>query len=173
MPGDWSTDLAAALRFPLTSWARLALAFALAALTYALLVASTAPEYSLQMLGANPGYAGEVLASLTRLTYQEGGLRSLGLVTLYAGLTGVAFTNMVAQLRTVGISGATGAAGVLPGLVASGCASCGAGLLGFLGFAGAMTVLPFGGDLVRLAGILLLGYFLARAGDPRYCDVPA
>lgn len=61
--------------------------------------------------------------------------------------------------------------GVLPGVVAAGCASCGAGVLGALGFVGTMAALPYDGNLLRVGGIVLLLFFLGRAGDPRTCSI--
>jgi len=139
--------------------------------TYVLLILSTFPEMSIQMLGAGLHWFDETLVLLTQNTYATNGATGLGMIVVYAGLTGVAVVNTAGQVRTMGVSSASDLAGVLPGLVASGCASCGAGLLGFLGFAGAMAALPFHGDLLRVGGIVLLLGFLARSGDPRQCAV--
>ena len=161
----------AALAYPLTSTAR-TLAFAgSAAVTYVVLVLSSFPAYSLQMLTADPRYLDEAVVALTANTYATVGAVGLTLVVAYAVLTGVAVTNAVGQVNRRGLAGTSGLSGVVPGLVASGCASCGAGLLGLLGFAGALTTLPFHGNLLRAGGLVLLGWYLARAGDPRYCTV--
>jgi hypothetical protein len=166
-----ATDLREALLFPFTTNGRLALAAAVAVVTYAVLVLSTFPSMSAQMLSAGVGYAVDAVLLLTANTYATVGATGLGLVVAYAYLTGVAVTNALAQVRLVGVGGMTNLGGVLPGLVASGCASCGAGVLGLLGFAGALTALPFHGNLVRVGGIALLLYFLARTGDPRRCGL--
>lgn len=166
---DWSRDLRDALAFPLTSDGRLLLAGAVTLLTYVVVVLSTFPRFSLQVLSRDLGDLPWSVAVLTRETYLGGGWTTVALVVAYALLTGVAVANAVAHVRQVRSSGVSTVAGVVPGFVAAGCASCGAGVLGALGFAGALATLPYGGDLLRLAGVLLLLFFLGRAGDPRRC----
>lgn len=161
----------AALGYPLTSTPRMLLAAGVAVLTYVLLILSTFPSYSAQMLGAGIGYLDDALLALTANTYATIGTVGLALVVTYAIATGVALTTALGRLQYGAGSGASGASSVLPGLLASGCASCGAGVLGLLGFAGALATLPFHGNLLRLGGLLLLGVYLARVGDPRQCSV--
>ena len=164
-------DLAAALSFPLTTNRRALGAAALSVVTYVGLILSSFPGYSAQMLGADIGYINDAVLALTANTYATIGPFGLGLIVAYAVLTGVALTNVVTQLRMQDISGVRDLLGVIPGLLASGCASCGAGVLGLLGFAGALAAMPFDGNLLRLGGIALLLFFLARSGDPRSCRV--
>lgn len=168
----WADDLAAALQFPLSTLRRAVVTAAVAVVVYLLLILSTFPEYSLQMLGAGLGYLDTAVVALTRTTYRSVGWVGLGLIVAYGVLTGVALTNMVARVRFQGVSDASDAAGLVPGLVASGCASCGAGLLGFLGFAGALAAMPFHGNLLRVGGLVLLVGVLVRTGDPRTCRLP-
>jgi hypothetical protein len=160
-----------AVGYPLTTTRRTLLAAAVAAVTYVLLVLSTFPTYSAQMLGAGVEYLDDALLALTANTYATIGTVGLSLVVAYAVATGIAVTTAVGQVRNAGGSGASGLSSVLPGLLASGCASCGAGVLGLLGLAGAMAALPFQGNLLRLGGLVLLGVYLARVGDPRRCAV--
>ncbi|WP_336035312.1 hypothetical protein [Halobacterium yunchengense] len=164
-------DVFAAFGYAFATPARVAGVLAGAAVTYAALVLSAFPEYTGQMLGAGVGYLDDALVALTRNTLSTAGTVGLALVVLYALVTGVALVTAAGQVRQTDESGVEGLTGVVPGLVASGCASCGAGLLGLLGFAGALAALPFHGNLVRLAGLLVLLWFLARAGDPRTCRV--
>ncbi|MEF8806432.1 hypothetical protein [Natronomonas sp.] len=169
--GPWARNLASALGYPLTSNRRLLVAGAVAVLTYALLVLSTFPQFTIQLLTRNPTDVFYAVASLTRETYLSVGWLGLGLVTTYALLTGVAVTNAVTLFRRARRRSASTALGILPGFLAAGCASCGAGVLGALGFVGAMAALPFEGNLLRLGGILLLLFFLGRTGDPRTCSI--
>ena len=165
------TDLAAALSFPLTTNRRAFGAGVLSVVTYVGLVLSSFPEYSAQMLAAGFGYVDDAVLALTANTYATIGPFGTGLIVAYAVLTGVALTNVATQLWMQDISGVRDLFGVVPGLLASGCASCGAGVLGLLGFAGALAAMPFNGNLLRLGGIVLLLFFLARSGDPRACRV--
>jgi len=174
LPGRTAvTDLRDALVFPFTTNRRLALAAVVAVLTYLLLVLSTFPSMSAQMIAAGVGYLDDAVLRLTANVYATAGAAGVALVVLYAYLTGVALTNSIAQVRSFGLGGMTNLTGVLPGLFASGCASCGAGVLGLLGFAGALAAMPFDGNLLRVGGIALLLYFLARSGDPRQCRIDA
>ncbi|SHL59260.1 hypothetical protein [Haladaptatus paucihalophilus] len=165
----WGADLQSALAYPITSISRVISAILIAIVTYVLLILSTFPEMSIQMLGAGLQWFDDTMILLTENVLATNGWFGLALIISYAVLTGVAIVNVVAQISVTGISSLSDLIGVLPGLVASGCASCGAGLLGFLGFAGAMAAMPFHGDLLRVGGIILLLTFLARAGDPREC----
>ncbi|ELY50203.1 hypothetical protein [Natronolimnohabitans innermongolicus] len=169
--GKFGRNLSDAIRYPFESW-RGTIGFVLVTFgTYTLLILSTMPEFALQMLGDGLHWFDYVLVSLTESVYLTDGATGLGIIVSYALLTGVAVVNAVAQLRLIGLSGATSVSGVLPGLVASGCASCGAGLLAFLGFAGGLTLLPFDGTLLQVGGLALLLFFLGRAGHPERCVV--
>jgi hypothetical protein len=158
-----------ALAFPFSSPPRILGILVAAAATFVVLVLSTFPRMSVQMLGAGLHWFDDTLILLTQNTVATVGYTGLALMAVYAALTGVAVVNTLASVRIDGVSNVSDATGVLPGLFASGCASCGAGVLGLLGFAGALAALPFHGDLLRLGGILLLLGFLGRAGDPRRC----
>ena len=165
--------LLAALVYPLTTGRRAAFASVGAGLAYVLLVLSAFPSYSVQMLQAGLGYADDAVLALTANAYATTGWLGVGLIVLYSMLTGVALVVVGTQLRTQWRAGAGGLSSLVPALVASGCASCGTGVLGLLGFAGAVAMLPFEGNLLRLGGILLLVGYLARTGDPRTCAVPS
>ena len=164
-------NLVAALSFPLTTNQRVLSAAIGSILTYVVLILSSFPEYSVQMLAGGLYYVDDAVLALTANTYASIGSLGLGLIVAYAVLTGIAMTNVIAQLQMHTISSVRDLFGVVPGLLASGCASCGAGVLGLLGFAGALAALPFNGNLLRLGGIVLLLYFLHRSGDPRACEV--
>lgn len=164
-------QLLAAFGYPLTSLRRITVLTVFSVATYLLLILSTFPEYTAQMLGAGVGYVDDAVLALTANTYATIGGVGLGLVVLYAMVTGIALTNAIGRLRQTGLSGTRGLSSVVPGLLVSGCASCGAGVLGLLGFAGALALLPFDGNLLRAGGLLLLLVYLARLGDPRECSI--
>ncbi|WP_123538441.1 hypothetical protein [Halosimplex salinum] len=168
---DWARGLREALVYPLTSDVRLLSAAVGTVLTYVVLVLSSFPQFSVQVLASDPTDVVYAVSALTREVYLSTGALGLALVAGYAVLTGVATTNALALVRRARRRGASTIVGVLPGVFAAGCASCGAGVLGALGFVGAMAALPFDGNLLRAGGIALLLFFLARAGDPRTCSV--
>lgn len=167
----WLRDLRDALVYPLTSNGRLLTTGIATSLTYVILVLSSFPQFSVQILTRDPTDLTYAVTALTREVYLGTGWLGLGLVAAYALLTGVAVTNAVALARRTRRAGASTLAGVVPGLLAAGCASCGAGVLGALGFVGAMAALPFEGNLLRVGGIALLAVFLGRTGDPRTCSI--
>jgi hypothetical protein len=168
---DWIRDLRDALGYPLTSDARLLVTAVVTVATYAVLVLSSFPQFSIQVLATDPTDVGYAVTALTREVYLTTGYLGLALVAAYTVLTGIAVTNALALVQRAHRRGASTIVGVLPGLLAAGCASCGAGVLGALGFVGAMAALPFDGNLLRLGGIALLLVFLGQAGDPRTCAV--
>jgi len=167
----WARDLRDALLYPLTSDLRLLSAAVATVVTYVVLVLSSFPQFSIQMLTNDPTDVVYAVTALTREVYLSTGWLGLGLVAVYAVLTGVATINALALVRRARRTGASTIVGVLPGVLAAGCASCGAGVLGALGFVGAMAALPFDGNLLRLGGIALLLFFLGRAGDPQTCSI--
>jgi hypothetical protein len=170
--GDALANLRQSLGFAVSSPTRLLATLAVAAVAYVVLVLSSFPEYSVQMLGAGVGYLDEAVVDLSENVLATGGPRALGLLVVYALLTGVTATVVGAQVRIAGVNwrSLSDVAGVAPGLAAAGCAGCGAGLLGLVGFAGALSAMPLHGDLLRIGGIGLLLFALARTGDPRTCE---
>jgi hypothetical protein len=169
--GAHASRLLAAVGYPLATTRRALVTAGFAIVTYCLLVLSTFPEYSIQMLGADLGYVDDALLALTANTYRTVGGTGLGLTVMYAITTGVALTTTFGRVRDAGATGVRDLWSVLPGLLASGCASCGAGVLGLLGFAGALATMPFEGNLLRLGGIALLLGYLSRVGHPRRCEL--
>ena len=167
----FTAGLRDAFVYPFESWIGTAGVVAFSVLTYLLLVMSTMPEFSVQMLGQGIDWLGYVVVSLTETTYHTSGVTGVGTLVVYAVLTGVAVVNVAGQIRVVGASSLKDLTGVIPALVASGCASCGAGLLGLLGFTGALAAMPYDGMLVRVGGLALLVFFLGRAGHPRRCGL--
>ncbi|AGB31376.1 hypothetical protein C488_00577 [Natrinema pellirubrum DSM 15624] len=168
---EYLTNLIAAVSYPFETWRRTIGAVAVTGATYVLLILSTMPAFSLQMLGDGLHWFEYVVVSLTETVYRTDGWTGLGIIVLYALLSGIAVVNAVTQLRLVGVSSLADLSGIVPGLLASGCASCGAGLLGFLGFAGGLAALPYDGALVRVGGLVLLLFFLGRAGHPERCTI--
>lgn len=164
-------ELLKALVYPFTSPTRALVGTGVAVVTYAILVLSSFPEYSIQMVGADVAYLDDAVVALTANTYATVGPVGLTLILCYAVLTGVAVVVAGARIRQMGLRGTSGLSSTLPGLIVSGCASCGAGLLGLLGFAGALATLPFHGNLLRVAGLFLLVGYLVRVGDPRSCTL--
>ncbi|MFC6965095.1 hypothetical protein ACFQJ8_26865 [Halocatena marina] len=104
-------------------------------------------------------------------TFIEYGWTPIVLNTVYAMLTGIALTNMIAQLRMLQMGSLTSIGGILPGLFAAGCASCGPGLFVLFGMTGTITLLPFQGTVLRLAGLGMFLFFLGLSGDPHECRI--
>lgn len=164
-------DFVRAVRYSFGSVPRSISAVLLSLVTYGIVTLAVFPAYSTQMVGAGITYLDNALILLSSYTVETVGWVGMGLTVAYAVFTGIAVTNIVSQLQINGIAGFKGVTGVAPGILAAGCASCGAGILGLLGFTGALTLLPFGGNLLRLVGVLLLLYFLIRTGDPQVCEI--
>ncbi|QLG48375.1 hypothetical protein [Natrinema halophilum] len=169
---EYLRNLSAAVLYPFETWRDTIGLVVLSLAIYVLLILSTMPTFTLQMLGDDFHWVTYVLVSLTETIYRSDGWTGLSIIVLYAVLSGIAVVNAVAQLRAIGPSSLTDLTGIFPGLVASGCASCGAGLLGFLGFAGGIAALPYDGALLRVGGLALLVFFLGRTGHPERCPFP-
>lgn len=164
-------DLSLALAYPLTTWYRSGAAALVAAVSFVVLVLSTFPRMSAEMLAADVGYLEDALVLLVGNLHETAGPTGVALVFVYAVLTGVAVVDVVAHVRAAGVRSAAPLSGAAPGLLAAGCASCGAGVLSLLGVAGALAALPMGGTLLRIGGVALLVGALAATGDPRGCEL--
>jgi hypothetical protein len=141
-----------------------------AALTFSAMILASFPSYSFQLLSRSPLYFLTALTALSENLVASAGIEALTLTGLYSIVAGIAFTNLAYQMKYQ--RGGLKNAGLMsPGLIVSGCAGCGAGFLGLIGFAGALTLLPFKGNLVRLGGILLIIFFLGKSGDPKKCNL--
>lgn len=143
---------------------------ALSSLGYSLLVLSTFPEYSYQMF-VLPSSIFVALKALSINILETTGITGFVLTLVYGLLIGVSAVTGYTLVKINGIQQIKSASGILPGFLAGGCAGCGAGILGLMGYAGAVALLPFNGNLIRLLGIFLLLYFLMETGDPRTCEL--
>jgi len=144
---------------------------ALSVLSYVLMILSSFPAYSYQILGDSVFNLGEAVTVLTLDAYVSLGPLWFALLPIYSILTGLAIVNLAVLVRENGLTRLVNAGSITPAFLIGGCASCGAGLLGFLGFVGAVGTLPLAGNELRVLGILLLAYFLVSTGDPRTCTV--
>ncbi|MFC6727681.1 hypothetical protein ACFQDG_03390, partial [Natronoarchaeum mannanilyticum] len=111
---DWARDLRDALVYPLTSDLRLLSAAVATVLTYVVLVLSSFPQFSIQVLTNDPTDVVYAVTALTREVYLSTGWLGIGLVAAYAVLTGVAMINALALVRRARRTGASTIVGVLP-----------------------------------------------------------
>lgn len=141
-------------------------------LAYSLLAFFSVPVYASQLLGRSMRYFPEVIRMSTLGILDTTGTVGLILTVIYSMITGVTLTNAYISLKQRSFSGILNLGAFLPGFLVAGCASCGVGLLASFGFAGALAALPFGGNLVKLGGILVMAGLLHRSGNPRICANP-
>lgn len=173
----FSDDLLAALLYPFQSAVRALLAVLLAVLTFVVLILAAQSMGVLQMLldrpeiSINSAYIEQMFLMNFETTVGSYGWTPIVMNAVYAVLTGIALTNMVAQLRMLQLGSLANIGGILPGLLAAGCASCGPGLFALFGFTGAIAFIPFQGTVLRLAGLGLFLFFLGLSGDPRECRI--
>lgn len=173
----FSEDLLAALLYPFQSALRALIAVGLAVLTFVVLILAAQSMGVLQMLvdrpeiAINSAYIEEMFLMNFDTTVLHYGWTPIVMNAIYAVLTGIALTNMVAQLRMLQLGSIANIGGILPGLLAAGCASCGPGLFALFGFTGAIAFIPFQGAVLRLSGLGLFLFFLGLSGDPRECRI--
>lgn len=164
-------DLQDALAVSITGKRQLSITVVGAVVSFVVFMLLTYPAYARQLLGSSLFYLDDAVIALSLNLQQAAGTIGLVLVGVYAVLIGATFSVLLLQFQVSGVRAVGGGVGVVPGLIASGCASCGVGLLSVLGFAGVISMLPFHGNGVRLVGIVIMLYVLARLGDPRHCDI--
>lgn len=170
-------DLLAALLYPFQSALEALLVVVLAVVTFVVLTLAAQSMGVLQMLVSSPeiainsAYIEQVFFINIDTTLMHYGWAPVVMNAAYAVLTGIALTNMVAQLRMLQVGSLANIGGILPGLFAAGCASCGPGLFALFGFTGAIAFIPFQGAVLRLAGLGMFLFFLGLSGDPRECRI--
>lgn len=162
-------NLIEGLYAPFSSWKRFSATALASFLAFSASVLSTNIGYSVQMLSSGPRYW--PVAFNTRLfeVVMSSGLPGVFLTAVFSVLVGITMTNTFIQLKMNRIS--KDALGALPGFLAGGCASCGVGVLSILGLGGVLTFLPFGGNLLKLGGVLLLLGLITRTGNPETCKL--
>ena len=137
-----------------------------------LMALSGSITYSYQMFSYGLNYWLPALQTRLLGLYIEGGLFSLSTSILYSLLIGITIINFVIELRNSGLS-LKNLSGIGPGFLAAGCAGCGVGLLGIVGLTGTLALLPFNGQLIRIGGMMILTYFIAKIGNPKTCTIPS
>lgn len=143
-----------------------------ALLAYSLLAFFSLPTYSSQLLGRSITYFPEVIKMATLGIMDTSGTIGLTLTVIYSIITGITLTNAYTSLKIRNFSSILNLGAFLPGFLVAGCASCGVGLLAVFGFTGVLAALPFGGNLVKLGGILVMTGLLHRSGNPKVCANP-
>lgn len=143
-----------------------------ALLAYLLLAFFSLPTYSSQLLGRSWTYLPEIMRMTTLGITDTSGIIGLLLTIAYSAITGITVTNAYLSIKAQSFSKILDIGAFLPGFLVTGCASCGVGLLTVFGFTGALTILPFNGNLVKMMGILLMAGLLHRTGNPKTCAIP-
>lgn len=165
-------QLFAALSYPFLSVGRVLLTTAVAGLTFFVLVLFAQSMGVIDIVLNNPQFITlEYFRSIFMINIEQLGTVPIVMNVVYAVLTGIAITNMIAQLRMLQIGSVANIGGVIPGLFAAGCASCGPGLFAIFGVTGAVSFIPFQETVLRVAGIGIFLLFLGFAGDPRECRI--
>lgn len=165
-------ELFAALSYPFRSVGGVLLTTIVAALTFFVLVLFAQSMGVIDMVLNNTQLVTiQYFESIFLINIEQLGTGAIVMNVAYAVLTGIAITNMIAQLRMLQFGSIANIGGVLPGLFAAGCASCGPGLFAIFGVTGAVSFIPFQETVLRFAGIGLFLLFLGFAGDPRECQI--
>ena len=141
-------------------------------LFFILLALSTSINYSIQMFSAGFEYWLPAVQFTIRGFYLNGGWTNVILNIIYSVLVGVIITNTYTQFRSSGLE-IGNLSGIAPGILVAGCAGCGVGLLSILGLSSLIVSLPFQGLGLKIAGMILILYFIARIGNPRICSIPS
>ena len=144
----------------------------LSGLFFILLALSTAINYSIQMFSAGIEYWLPAISFTVKGFYLNGGLIEVILNIIYSLLVGIILTNTYTQFKITGLR-IGNLSGIAPGMLVAGCAGCGVGLLSLVGITGLVASLPFQGIGLKIGGMMLLVFFIARIGDPEICAIPS
>lgn len=140
-------------------------------LFFILLALSTAINYSLQMFSAGIEYWIPAIQFTIRGFYLNSGWTNVILNIIYSTLVGVTITNTYTQFKASGLN-VGNLSGIAPGMLVAGCAGCGVGLLSLIGMTSLIAYMPFQGVGLKVAGMMLIVYFIGRIGNPKACTVP-
>jgi hypothetical protein len=165
-------NLKKGVKTPFESFSSSLLTLSISFISLVMMALSGSLVYSYQMFSYGPNYWVPLMQSRLTGLYLEGGIIGLFSSIIYSLLIGITLYNFAVQLRNSGLS-LRNLSGIGPSFLAAGCAGCGVGLLSLAGLTGAIAVLPFNGQLIRLGGMLLLVYYIAKTGDPRTCSIPS
>ncbi|MFB6200036.1 MAG: hypothetical protein ABEJ83_04095 [Candidatus Nanohaloarchaea archaeon] len=163
-------NLKDAVTYPFQSWKTGIATSILFLLSLSTIALSESITYSIQMLSAGTRYWLPALTRRLNAIYVGGGLLSISITLLYSFLIAVTLTNLYTEAKHSGFK-LRKLTGIGPGFIAAGCAGCGVGILSLVGATGAIALMPFQGKLIKLAGLTLLIYFLAKTGDPKTCAI--
>jgi hypothetical protein len=141
-------------------------------LFFILLALSTSINYSMQMFSAGFEYWLPAVQFTIRGFYLNGGWTDVILNIIYSLLVGVVITNTYTQFRSSGLE-VGNLSGIAPGMLVAGCAGCGVGLLSLVGMTGLIAFMPFQGLGLKIAGMMLIVFFIARIGNPKTCAIPS
>ena len=136
------------------------------------LALSTAINYSIQMFSAGLQYWIPAIQFTVSGFYLNGGWPEVILNITYSLLVGTVSTNTYTQFKNTGLN-IGNLSGIAPGILVAGCAGCGVGLLSIIGLTSLVTILPFQGLSLKIVGILLITYFIAKIGNPKTCTIPS
>jgi hypothetical protein len=139
---------------------------------FILIALSTSIGYSSQMFLAGIEYWIPAISFTISGLYLNGGWTEVVLNLSYSILIGIILTNTYTQFKNTGIK-KRNLSGIAPGFLIAGCAGCGVGVLSLIGLTGLVTVMPFQGTLIKIAGMALLIYFIADIGNPKICSIPS
>lgn len=141
-------------------------------LFFIFLALSTSINYSIQMFSSGIEYWLTAILFTIRGFYLNGGWTEVILNVIYSLLAGIIITNTYTQFKSTGLE-IGNLSGIAPGMLVAGCAGCGVGLLSLIGMAGIITSLPFQGTGLKIAGMLVLIFFIGRIGNPEICAIPS
>lgn len=140
-------------------------------LIFFILLWASNPTQASRTLSFGVGFIDEAIMILIQGSIATIGLSGFFLLMFYSIMSGITMTAIGGQIKHQGLSNTAKAGGIAPGILASGCAGCGTGLLSLLGASSVIALMPFNGNLIRLAGMMPLLYFLKKSGDPRTCAI--
>jgi len=166
----YTQNIHKAIRFAINTRQKKLAVACLSVISFIVFVGLTFPRYSIELLGAGISYWDDAFTSLLWLMKESSGLLGVVLMGIYAIVTGILISATIGSIKYK-TNQKHGWLSVLPAIIFSGCASCGAGILGVVGAFGFVSVLPFNGNLIRVAGIVLVFIVLAKMGDPRECVI--
>jgi hypothetical protein len=141
-------------------------------LFFVLLALSTSINYSIQMFSSGFQYWIPAIEFTIRGFYLNGGWTEVTLNIIYSLLVGIVINNTYTEFKNTGLK-IGNLSGIAPGVLVAGCAGCGVGLLSLIGLTGILTVLPFQGLSLKIGGIFLTIYFIAKIGNPKVCSIPS
>lgn len=160
---QFRTNIINGFKFVLSDKYRVLITLVLSIIGFVSFLLMSAPIYAYELIMG--GYIVFLFEEMIWVLQDSAGLFGVVLTGIYSLAFGVVIYLTYKQVRVYN-RGLKNTLAVIPGVLMTGCVGCGTGILGLIGVVGFNFILPFGGNSIRLIGIIIFLLIMGYIGDP-------